>query len=251
MTLAEFIEQTPNFHKSSSIEKIKIFAWFLHTHGEKEFFDNAAVRNCFRQTHSPSPDVSVYLPRMAAKKPPELLRERGGYRLAGSIRKSLDAKYGEGRTLLGVTNLLSSLPSKVANRPEQVFLSEAIECYRVKAFRATTVMAWNLAFDHLVSWIFTEAGRVLKFNAAIAVKFPTKRNISIKDRADFEEFKEADVIEICRIAKLLPKNVVEILREKLKRRNIAAHPSSGVVVTQAQADDTITDLVNNVVLKLQ
>jgi hypothetical protein len=35
------------------------------------------------------------------------------------------------------------------------------------------------------------------------------------------------------------------LREKLKRRNAAAHPSL-VVITQAQADDVVTDLVNNV-----
>lgn len=44
-------------------------------------------------------------------------------------------------------------------------------------------------------------------------------------------------------------NVVEILESKLKRRNSVAHPST-IVVTQAQADDVITDLVNNVVLTL-
>ena len=44
-------------------------------------------------------------------------------------------------------------------------------------------------------------------------------------------------------------NVVEILEAKLKRRNTVAHPST-IVVTQAQADDAITDLVNNVVLAL-
>jgi hypothetical protein len=37
---------------------------------------------------------------------------------------------------------------------------------------------------------------------------------------------------------------------KLERRNIAAHPSQ-VVIVQHQADDLITDLVNNVVLALR
>jgi hypothetical protein len=60
---------------------------------------------------------------------------------------------------------------------------------------------------------------------------------------------ESDIIDICRTGRLFPKNLADILREKLTRRNIAAHPSS-VVVTQGQADDTITDLVNNVVLVL-
>ena len=44
-------------------------------------------------------------------------------------------------------------------------------------------------------------------------------------------------------------NIIKILKEKLVKRNIAAHPSS-VVVVQSQADDVVTDLVNNVVLAL-
>jgi hypothetical protein len=38
-------------------------------------------------------------------------------------------------------------------------------------------------------------------------------------------------------------------RAQLDRRNIVAHPST-VVVVQSQADDVVTDLVNNVVLAL-
>jgi hypothetical protein len=53
----------------------------------------------------------------------------------------------------------------------------------------------------------------------------------------------------CRTASLMPKNIIEILREQLKRRNMAAHPSQ-VIIMQPQADDTITHLVNNVVLAL-
>ena len=39
------------------------------------------------------------------------------------------------------------------------------------------------------------------------------------------------------------------LSEKLGKRNMAAHPSL-VVITQYQAEDVISDLVNNVILKL-
>jgi hypothetical protein len=48
---------------------------------------------------------------------------------------------------------------------------------------------------------------------------------------------------------VISKNTTEILREKLKKRNMAAHPSQ-VTIQQSQADDVITDLVNNVVLTL-
>jgi hypothetical protein len=66
---------------------------------------------------------------------------------------------------------------------------------------------------------------------------------------DLAELKEYEVIEVSRTAKLLSKNRSDILRDKLKGRNMAAHPSR-VQITQAQADDVITDLIHNVVLGL-
>ena len=109
-------------------------------------------------------------------------------------------------------------------------------------------MVWNLAYDHLMEWLLADQHRIDRFNAAIAKKFPKKMaTLSVRD--DFEEFKESEVIAICRTARLLNKNVVVILEEKLKRRNMVAHPST-IIVTQFQADDAIIDLVNNVVLAL-
>ena len=66
---------------------------------------------------------------------------------------------------------------------------------------------------------------------------------------DFEDFKEREVIEICNTANLYNSSVFKILKDKLDRRNIAAHPSN-VTMLQSQADDMITDLVHNVVLAL-
>jgi hypothetical protein len=45
-------------------------------------------------------------------------------------------------------------------------------------------------------------------------------------------------------------NIIRILKEKLGKRDIAAHPAS-VVIVQWQADDVVTDLINNVVLPLK
>jgi uncharacterized protein YajQ (UPF0234 family) len=110
-------------------------------------------------------------------------------------------------------------------------------------------MIWNLTFDHLERWIVNDKVRLSRFNTAIAVRFPKKSGTNVVLREHFEELKESEIIEVCSSGSIISKNVVEILREKLKRRNIAAHPSQ-VVVTQTQADDVITDLVNNVVLAL-
>jgi hypothetical protein len=248
MDLVEFAARVPGFDGMQPRGKIRLFGWFLHVHANAAKFDNEAIRDCFRKLGLVAPKMSVYLPRMAASKPPDLIRLSNGYQLARSVKLSLDTKYGAAQKQVAVTQLLTDLPSRVPDHAESVFLAEALNCYRVLAYRAASVMAWNLAFHHLLRWIMAEPQRLGEFNHAIVGKLP-KRSVTIERAEDFEEFKEAEVIELCRAARLLPKNIVAILREKLTRRNIAAHPSTAIV-TQGQADDTITDLVNNVVLAL-
>ncbi|RWN17005.1 hypothetical protein [Mesorhizobium sp.] len=243
------MQQVDGFDALSAKDKIKVFGWYLHVHKTLASFDNEAIRACFKQLHLTSPDVSVYLPRMAATKPPELLKERSRYRLARNVRFDLDKKYGVHQTVIRVGKLLSDLPDRLPDIAERAFLREALACYRAEAFRACIVMSWNLAFDHLLRWILANAARLTDFNAAITRRFPKKTGISISSIEHFEELKEAEVVDICQTASLISKNTTEILREKLKKRNMAAHPSQ-VTIQQSQADDVITDLVNNVVLTL-
>ncbi|MBW8284652.1 MAG: hypothetical protein K0M55_13725 [Rhizobium sp.] len=249
MELSEFIHQVDGFDAFAPKEKIKVFAWFLHVHKMVTTFDNEAIRNCFRQLHLTPPDVSVYLPRMVASKPPVLLNERSRYRLARIVRLELDKKYGVHQSVIHVSKLLSDLPDRVPDVAERAFLQEALSCYRAEAFRACVVMTWNLTFDHILRWIFCDAQRLAAFNAAIGRRFPKKAGFVVSSIEHFEELKEAETIEVCQNASLLSKNTTEILREKLKKRNMAAHPSQ-VTIQQSQADDVVTDLINNVVLTL-
>lgn len=251
MTLGELAALVPGFDELSPYDKICLFGWWLHTQGEVESFGNSEIRECYRQLASAPPDLSVYLPRMADKnrKPPYLLREKGEYKLEGTVRRRLDQLYGSQPTTIAVTKLLSDLPAKIPDIAERTFLSEALKCYQVEAFRAAIVMAWNLAFDHMLRWIMADPARLANFNAAIPRRYPKKPAITIATREGFEELKESEVIDVCNNAGLFSGNIGKILREKLDRRNMAAHPST-VVVTQPQADDVITDLVNNVVLAL-
>lgn len=228
-------------------ERIRLFAWYLHTFQEKAAFSTADILDCYRKIHEKEAQASVYLTRMANYAQADVLRVKGGYKLVGKIRKALDDKYGTDAGTVQITKLLAELPSKIPNMAEKAFLEEALKCYRVQAYRAASVMVWNLAYDHLAGWIMADKRRLKKFNDAIPKRFP-KKTLSVAVREDIEEFKEAEFIEVCATAGITTKNVTEILREKLKRRNAAAHPSN-VIITQSQTDDTITDLINNVVLK--
>jgi hypothetical protein len=203
-----------------------------------------------RELYLKEVDVTTYLPQMANKREPDLIRHKGGYRLEGRLRRTLDAKFGQEASVVVITKMLADLPDKLGTVEEREFLTEALKCYRVAAYRSAIVMTWNLAFDHLLRWIVQDAGRLVSFNQAIGTKYPKRSGFQVSQQIEtFEEFTEAETIELCRTGRLISKNIIEILREKLKRRNAAAHPSQ-VVITQMQADDVISDLVNNVILSL-
>ena len=131
-------------------------------------------------------------------------------------------------------------------------MAEALKCYHAEAFRATIVMAWNLAYDHLLHWILNDPGRLAAFNSKIAAKVGPKRAwITITKREDFEDLKESEVIELCGTAALFASdNTKRVLGIQLIKRNLAAHPSL-VDIKQPQADDAVYDLVTNVVLTLK
>lgn len=225
-----------------------MLAWFEEARLNRPNFDAAHMRQCFRSAGVDPPDLSVYLPRLASKKPPQLVKERAGYRLAATVRRALDTKLGGDPTAIAVAKALTDLPAKIPDLAEREFLAEALSCYRVRAFRASVVMTWNLAYDHLVRWVFADANRLASMNSGIATKYP-KKNLTLVVVEDAEELKESEFLEAARIAKILDKNTSQILKEKLGRRNMAAHPSR-VSITQHSADDMITDLVANVILKL-
>ena len=153
----------------------------------------------------------------------------------------MDAKYGIHHSVVQISKLLAELPGKVPDLAEKNFLAEAIKCYRVEAYRACVVMTWNLAYSHMLHWILNDAKRLADFNAAIPRRYPKKPPLTIAKYDDFEELKESEVIEVCNSAGLVNGNIIRILREKLGKRNNAAHPAS-VVIVQSQADDVVTDL---------
>ena len=109
-------------------------------------------------------------------------------------------------------------------------------------------MTWNVAYDHFEEWIIRN--HLAAFNARIAVNYPKKASMVIKTKDDFtDHLKESEVIEISKLRGFLHDNIKKIMNDKLTKRNLAAHPSL-VEITQYQAEDVISDLVNNVILKL-
>jgi hypothetical protein len=246
-SLEEFARRTDLLHQQKA-DQVRYLAWYLHSHAEKDRVVTGDIRSCFNDLHLDPPNISHYLTYLSEGKGRSFIRDKRGFRLEGKCRAKLNDLLLEHQSTVLVRSLLTDLASKIPDQDERLFLEEALRCYAIKAFRATVVMAWNLAFAHFRRVICSDSNKTDAFNSAITRKYP-KKLLAVKSPEDFDELKEFEAIEIAQSAKLITKNVAEIMKDKLRRRNMAAHPSS-VDISQAQADDVVTDLVNNVILKL-
>jgi hypothetical protein len=251
MVLSDLANQVPGFDKLPLRERIKLIGWFLHTHEGKEHFHSDHIRACYKTLHlATTENIGQCLMRMANYNKPDLVREKQGFKLTRPVRNQFDAKYGVHHSVVAVDKILTDLPAKVPSVEERAFLQEALTCYRSKAYRACIIMVWNLAYAHLVDWILRDPQRLADFNATIPKRYPSFKTLQVTKYDDFrDELKESKVIDIASSAGLINDDIYKILKAKLDRRNIVAHPST-VVVVQHQADDTISELVNNVVLEL-
>lgn len=169
--------------------------------------------------------------------------------LERSVREALDAKYGRRAATVKADKLLTDLPSKIPAVAERKFLDETINCFRCGAFRATIVMAWCLAYDHLCTYIYKEPTRLSAFNIQLSKSYPNSRVKSINRIDDFGDLRESDVLQILKSAAIISGDLYKVLKEKLDKRNSAAHPSD-IDIAPHTAEEFVIDLINNGVLKL-
>lgn len=215
-------------------------------------FQPADIAKCYDKLHiAPPSGFGGYFTNLL-RPGKGLLKDRSGYRLEHGVRTEFDAQHGTREITIQVTDLLLKLPERIPDLAERTYLTEALICFKHKAFRAAIVMTWNLAYHHLCDHILKKHQD--EFNKRWIVVYPGHHRKGTKAIASMDDFadhlKESEVIEICNSADIITKDVYKILGGKLGRRNSAAHPST-VVIEQLQAEEFIDDVIKNVVLKLK
>lgn len=230
------------------VDQILHLSWYCHTALGKDRVVTGDLRGLYDQLHLNPPNISSYLSYLSDGKSKRMIRDKRGFRVEGRCRTKLDEKFAGRETSVDLSPVASSLREKLTNPDELDFLTEAFNCYKIRAFRSVIVMVWCLAISHVMEHILANPARLANSNDSTKLRYP-KKNVVVTVLEDFAEFKEFEIIDIAQHAKILTKNRADVLREKLKRRNMAAHPSS-IEVTQAQVDDFVTDVVNNVVTQL-
>jgi hypothetical protein len=236
--------------KLSQADRLRFVCWALQRQQLRQRFTTAAIRAGFKTARLRAPaNLSALVNHLSNRG--DLLRDGDAWTLESDLLRRLDQQYRDRPLTVEVHKLLADLPSRVTDATERTFLDEALTCFRAGAFRATIVMTWNLAYDHLCRFVL--AHHLPAFNSQWPITF-SHLNAKSRIRAvatieHFSELKESEVIQICRSAAIITNDVYKILEDKLGRRNTAAHPSL-VVITQLQTEAFVDDLVRNVVLTL-
>jgi hypothetical protein len=242
--LEKLVLRFPDFEKWTFCQQLEVIGWFLHTAMKKEIFTEADVTRCF--DHLGIPNAFYLFPSQIDNCKNIVKRGYRKHELQYRVRARLDKQLQTDARARAIHELLKNLPAKVPIAEEKEYLVETLKCHQIGANRAAIVMAWNLAFSHLCYFILKDQSALNAFNQELQ-NVPKSTPITAYD--DFSRLKESNILDICNTAKIISKNQYKILKDKLDRRNMAAHPSR-VTITPIDTEQYIVDLINNLVLPL-
>ena len=120
---------------------------------------------------------------------------------------------------------LTALAAEVPPGPGKEWLTEALDCFGVEAYRATILMVWLYALDHLFEYVL--AHHLTAFNDALA-KHPDQKAVrkvgTIKKIVISSRCLVRNSHRPLPVAHIISPDVRQILIERLGNRNSAAHP---------------------------
>ena len=244
MDLKAFTKQISGFKTFPNAEKMLVIGYWLHEDKKVDWFKPSDINAGFEALHLGKPaNASSQLTGMTTGWSKRLIKNSKGFKLIAGTRDRIAAMCPQQAEPKQIAVELKKLEALLTDAQQKTFLAETIQCFQHEAYRASIVMGWNLAYHHVCAYIV--ARHLVAFNAQLQ-KVHKKGPLS--KHSDFEDLKESTVIEVGKGANILSKATGTILSAKLTTRNLAAHPSSWVA-SPITAEEVITDLVHNIILR--
>jgi hypothetical protein len=241
-----FYNSIENAAQLTDKEAVGFFLYYLTVEMGAEASGAIAIDQCFKECDLAVPArTSAYLSEGTAAG--RYVKADRGYKLQRHYREELSQQMGAEKVVAQANVELRRLEHKITTPSTSDFLKETIDCFEAGANRATIVMCWILAVDHLIEYVLTH--RLTEFNAVLANNTDKRVKVTrIVSRDDFSDIPEGKLVEFLRAAGVISNDVRKILEEKLGTRNSCAHPS-GVAIKPSKVIDFVDDLVENIVLK--
>jgi hypothetical protein len=245
MDLQTFVKQIIDFDKLPTVDKILIIGYYFNEIKHKEKFVAADINSGFDSLHLSKPaNASSQMNAMTSGNVRRLIGNSKGFKLNSASREKVAALLPSVATPKEILVQLKKLEGQIDDPQQKTFLHETNVCFAHDAYRAAIVMAWNLAYHHVCKFIFEH--HLDAYNARLPIQAKNEKPIS--KFADFEDARESVVIAVAKGAGVINHSTAKTLKAKLEIRNTAAHPSSNVVQS-ITAEEVISDLVQNIILK--
>jgi hypothetical protein len=241
-----FYSSIQDAEKLQPKELVGLFAYYLTVEAGKNSASAKHIDDCFTACDLTTPSrTASYLSEGVGEK--KFVKAERGYKLQRHYREELAKMLGTGRVLVQTNAELRKLEARLPEGSTKNFLKETIDCFEAGANRATIVMCWILALDHLIDYVMQS--HLPAFNTVLAANTNKRVKTSkVTTRDDFADIPEGMLIEFLRSAGVISADVRKLLDEKLGIRNSSAHPSA-IIIKKSKVIEFVDDLVENVILK--
>lgn len=249
MELSDFLAHNPSFAAERATDQVLAIAWFWYRHANKTTFTYAEMTNCFTSIAlMPTLVTAAFTELNQGDRRKLVSPQLNVHQVATYALQDLDKKFAhcmEHHQTVEIKKLLTDLLATITDTDQRQYLDETILCLKHTAFRAATIMAWNLGYDHLCRYILADQARRAEFNKH-AVKHAAKSKVT--ELIDFAASKESLVLQWSRSADIIEKHPYQLLQHALDRRNMAAHPSN-ISPSLSNVESIIDDIVRQVIHK--
>jgi hypothetical protein len=135
-------------------ELIAYFVYYLTVEAGASCATPAEINRCFLECDlQPPANTSARLSQYASGSSRRFLKVSGGYRLHRAYREEIARRLGNLPVAFQTSETLRRLETKFTEEHEKAFLAELINCFEVGANRASIVLCWILAIDHLYDYV--------------------------------------------------------------------------------------------------
>jgi hypothetical protein len=149
--------------------------------------------------------------------------ERGAWEITTTGERYLRSKYDipepPARTAEADVTALEKLAERLEDEATRGYVEEAVLCLRTGAHRAAVVFLWTGAVSAIRDLVWQLEASTIE--SALQVRNPRGK---FKKKADFENVKDSDLIQIAQDFEIYDKSQKKRLSEALDLRNDCGHP---------------------------
>lgn len=141
--LSEYIDKIDRFDSLSYTEQVKYLGYFFVKLYNGHIFTPKNIKDFFDLAHLPQPkNVADICNNFVKKK--VFLPTNQGYKFHRSVFQQLENEFSTEKPKKKISKKLRDLIPKISKEVNRNFLSEAIDCYEINAYRSAIVMTWLL-----------------------------------------------------------------------------------------------------------